>query len=437
MKKKLSTTDNLNLQPVRGAKGKQIIGMQVRVPLTQSNSQFPSMTWAVYDAKGQRVRGLWFRYPHGPFVAQITDRTPGGHTRGTKTNLKANTFAQAREEHQRLVLQSRDGCLPVMGKTPDFSVYAREYIQTITAERKKRPSTLRSECYRIEWWCEYLGNVPLNKLTLPVIRRGITQLAGKGQRGRPLSKRSLNYYATVIRNVLNRAIEDGWLKSNPIVHKALWYKLDRAERPLFTYKEKERLCAAALRHCPRNGQQLSDFINLMCYCGARLGKTLTLRWSDVDWSNKQLIIARDGSSKNRSSRRVDFNPRLEEHLLDMHGRRQDEGYLFPSGQRGQEGQPAKSFQAALVKAREAAGLGDEREEKVGKNISFHDCRHYFCSMAIMGGADYRTIADWLGHSDGGVLVGRTYGHLSDDHKRRVAKNLNLGPQIIDGGVKAA
>jgi hypothetical protein len=54
--------------------------MLVRVPLTQSNSQFPSMTWAVYDARGQRVRGLWFRYPHGPFVAQITDRTPGGHT---------------------------------------------------------------------------------------------------------------------------------------------------------------------------------------------------------------------------------------------------------------------------------------------------------------------------------------------------------------------
>ena len=58
-------------------------------------------------------------------------------------------------------------------------------------------------------------------------------------------------------------------------------------------------------------------------------------------------------------------------------------------------------------------------------------------MAIMGAADYRTISDWSGHRDGGVLVGRTYGHLSDDHKRRVARNLNLGPQIIDGGVKAA
>ena len=43
MKKKLSTNDNLNLQPVRSAKGKQIIGMQVRVPLTQSDSQFLPM----------------------------------------------------------------------------------------------------------------------------------------------------------------------------------------------------------------------------------------------------------------------------------------------------------------------------------------------------------------------------------------------------------
>ena len=36
-----------------------------------------------------------------------------------------------------------------------------------------------------------------------------------------------------------------------------------------------------------------------------------------------------------------------------------------------------------------------------------------------------TIAGWLGHSDGGMLVGKVYGHLADDHKRRMADNLSI------------
>jgi hypothetical protein len=28
-----------------------------------------------------------------------------------------------------------------------------------------------------------------------------------------------------------------------------------------------------------------------------------------------------------------------------------------------------------------------------------------------------TIAAWLGHKDGGILVGKVYGHLLDDHRK--------------------
>jgi hypothetical protein len=39
--------------------------------------------------------------------------------------------------------------------------------------------------------------------------------------------------------------------------------------------------------------------------------------------------------------------------------------------------------------------------------------------------DFMTIAHWLGHSDGDVLVGKVYGHLADEHKRRMADNLSI------------
>ena len=31
----------------------------------------------------------------------------------------------------------------------------------------------------------------------------------------------------------------------------------------------------------------------------------------------------------------------------------------------------------------------------------------------MSGTDYMTIAKWVGHKDGGLLIGRTYGHLAN------------------------
>jgi hypothetical protein len=36
-----------------------------------------------------------------------------------------------------------------------------------------------------------------------------------------------------------------------------------------------------------------------------------------------------------------------------------------------------------------------------------------------------TIARWVGHKDGGILIGKVYGHLSDEHARRQADRLSF------------
>jgi integrase len=47
-------------------------------------------------------------------------------------------------------------------------------------------------------------------------------------------------------------------------------------------------------------------------------------------------------------------------------------------------------------------------------------RRCFITRAIELGVDFKTIAAWQGHSDGGVLIARTYSHLRDDHARNMA-----------------
>ena len=59
-------------------------------------------------------------------------------------------------------------------------------------------------------------------------------------------------------------------------------------------------------------------------------------------------------------------------------------------------------------------------------FAFHDLRHYFASMCVMNGLDYMTTAAWLGHKDGGMLVGKVYGHLLADHRHQAASRLQFG-----------
>jgi site-specific recombinase XerD len=52
-------------------------------------------------------------------------------------------------------------------------------------------------------------------------------------------------------------------------------------------------------------------------------------------------------------------------------------------------------------------------------------RHFFCSNCIEEGIDFKTIAEWLGHKDGGVLVAKTYGHLRSEHSNAMAKKITF------------
>lgn len=36
-----------------------------------------------------------------------------------------------------------------------------------------------------------------------------------------------------------------------------------------------------------------------------------------------------------------------------------------------------------------------------------------------------TIARWVGHKDGGVAMGKIYGHLNDEHKKKQTKRLKF------------
>ena len=58
-------------------------------------------------------------------------------------------------------------------------------------------------------------------------------------------------------------------------------------------------------------------------------------------------------------------------------------------------------------------------------ITHHDLRHLFATRCIESGVDIPTVSRWLGHSDGGALAMKTYGHLRREHSAAMAARVTF------------
>jgi integrase len=184
-------------------------------------------------------------------------------------------------------------------------------------------------------------------------------------------------------------------------------------RPLYSTEEIERLATIGETVCPTSGRTLANFLRVCAYSGIRCSEAMRLRWTDVDWGNQRLIVGSDGLTKNHESRTVEFNPRLEEVLRDMKSAALPESEFLFSPPRKAD-QPYRNLRQTLQTARTRANM---------EGFGFHDCRHHFVSVSVMSGIDYLTIARWVGHKDGGILIGKVYGHLSAEHLKKAAMRL--------------
>lgn len=58
-------------------------------------------------------------------------------------------------------------------------------------------------------------------------------------------------------------------------------------------------------------------------------------------------------------------------------------------------------------------------------ITHHDLRHLFATRCIESGVDIPTVSRWLGHSDGGALAMKVYGHLRREHSASMAQKVTF------------
>lgn len=378
---------------------------------------------AVRDSRNRRVPGLYIR--NGRYYGQLwVDRGNGKKTARrfpllNDSEKPACTLAEAKQAFEIKRHERRENALPSAGCKPLCADYCETYFAKAKVQRK-RAGTLENERQAITRWREHLGHVRIDRISTPMISAFVEKRLAGGKFGgrelRPVAERTANLDLLMLRNVLKAALDDGHLRELPKMK-----SLDEPPTPkrlLVTPAEFDRLLAAVRSACEKNGEQVADYLRFLAFSGAREQEALRVSWANVDFARERLTIGADGLSKNGETRTVEFNSHLGELLREMHARRApDCSWLFPSPQRGARDIHARSFRESLNMARKAARLS---------RVGFHDLRHYFCSACVMAGIDFMTIAAWLGHKDGGILVGKVYGHLLDEHRAQMAAKLTIG-----------
>jgi integrase len=388
---------------------------------------------AVRDSRNRRVPGLYQR--NGRYYCQLWVDLGNGRKAARRFPLlneegaPATNLNEAKEALEVKRHERREKALPTLGRKPLFHDYCATYFEKATVLRK-RAGTLENERQAIARWLAHLGHIRIDKISTPKVAAFVDKRLKGGSFGgrkfKPAVERTVNLDLIALRNVLSLAVEeDGHLRTLPTIR-----SLEAAPSPkrqLLTPTQFDDLLAAALT-CLKNGQQLRDYLEFLAYSGSREQEALRIPITAIDLQSERVTIGGDGLSKNWESRTVEFNRKLGALLRDMLARRPpDSSWLFPSPQRGNRDVHARSFRESLKIARKAAGL-----EWVG----FHDLRHYFCSMCVMAGVDFMTIAAWLGHKDGGMLVGKVYGHLLDEHRSSAAKRVHFGLAAAQGTAAA-
>lgn len=229
-------------------------------------------------------------------------------------------------------------------------------------------------------------------------------------RRKEISARTFNYEREVLLRILDYAVREGVILENPalVIKKLKSRKLP----PVIPTKEQFQKLISTMREARADALPAADLCEFLAYSGCRLSEGTEVRWKDIDFERKIFTVSGgERGTKNYEARVVPLFPALEAFL---------HRYLEELG--GMP--PPESAVSPIKNAKKALRAACKKAEL--PHFTHHHLRHFFCSNAIEAGIDFKTIAGWLGHKDGGLLVAKTYGHLRDEHSAVMAQRMTFG-----------
>jgi len=296
-----------------------------------------------------------------------------------------------------------------------------------------------------------LGELPINEVTRDKLKTFVASMtitvarkrsrreeSIKAEKERRLSKDSIRNIVAALRGALTEAVERRLLPANPATSLGKFYSEAgqvREEVDPFTTAEIPLLLNATSGHFG-----FESYVLILCalHTGMRAGEIAGLQWSDVDFTNRFLIVRRqyrDGTqkrTKTKKLRKVDISDALLQELQALRklrmqtclaaGANEIPKWVFLS--------PGKKLPREKRAIGQPVDMDNFRNRvfwiacdraKIRRR-RFHDTRHTFASILLMNGESPAYVKDQLGHSSIKITVD-VYGHFIPGANRQAVNRL--------------
>ena len=270
-----------------------------------------------------------------------------------------------------------------------------------------------------------IGDIPLNKLTQNDLQQFYGRLKKSGRKrftdkyGEGLSDRMVRMCHATCRSALEKAVQDGLIRTNPAIGCKLPPKRAR-EMQVLDRDELQRFLIQA------QAEGYYELFLLDLATGLRRGELMALQWDDLDFEtgvlnvNKQVYQVNgelqfsEPKTKN-SIRKIVLPPSVVE-VLREYKKTVDSRWMFPSPVKEDRPITPSVVRKRLQLILEHAGC---------KHVRFHDLRHTFATLALQNGMDVKTLSAMLGHVSAATTLD-IYTHITDDMQRTAAANIDRG-----------
>lgn len=343
------------------------------------------------------------------------------------------TKAQASAELQAWVaeLNRSEARRDLPSASTSTGEYVSVYVDILESAGTVRPSAVadyRTSARRI---AEGIGDIPLRDLTPAAIQQWESALL-KGGRG----TNTVLKYHRLLNSVCKHAVAVRDMDWNPCA------AVKKPRRPApspnsLTAEQHARLCAT-LDQMPST--ELAIAATIAAYTGMRLGEVCGLRWANVDADagiiRVRAAIAKAGGRKYETQPKTEAGRRdvpIHANLARALAKRREamSAELQMAGITLDPDEFDTLFVCGYVDGRYLDPTHLSRSWKVladslglvgtqGRRITFHDIRHSFATRAIAAGADVKSVASVLGHTDARVTL-NVYSDADRESKRRAVE----------------
>lgn len=341
-------------------------------------------------------------------MASIRKRGPEG---ARKYDVRWRVGGKNGQQHSRTFIREKDARLfkadierrIQLGELhAEKPRYHRDFMDAWVEDTKltvKSPLT-KTRLDEIRKHLAVFDNYLLSELTVGIVRGGINKIAATST---STARRALAMEKRMLRDAAleKQRFDQGILSIRPPAH------ITRKGRFL---SDDEVLSIA--RYCTEG--RLVEFLPLT---GLRISEALSLTDRNVNLADKSLTFTGKGCKQ-----RTVYLCKRAEQLLREQMLRRPAGctLLFPT-QGGLRWRLANFYADVWNPAVKASGVAPQTQDD---KIVPHDMRHSYASRLMEAGEHPAVVAEQLGHSDGGQLVLKVYGHLNQGSGRKAASTMD-------------